>query len=124
MVFHSQNELVKFQDELYKCGYSKWENTNNLFKYDYVFQKLFKDDLGKKYYIDFEFYDYTKTAYPSEGIRVSIGTTFNNDGDEPDKLHNTIWIEADFDSIEQAEQLVETLWKASNSQYYELWSEC
>ena len=38
------------------------------------------------------------------------------------KLHNTIWIEADFDSIDQAEQLVETLWKTSNSQYYELWS--
>ncbi len=124
MVFHSQDELVKFQDELYKRGYSKWENNSDINRFDYVFQKLFKDDLGKKYYIDFEFYDYTKTAYPSEGIRVALETTFNNDGDAPDKLHNTIWLQMGFDSIEQAEQLVETLWKASNSQYYELWSEC
>lgn len=124
MVFHSHDELVKFHDELYKRGYSKWENTSEWFKYDYIFQKLFKDDLGKKYYIDFEFYDYTKTCHPSEGVRVSFGTTFNNDGDELNKLHNTIWIEADFDSIDQAEQLVEALWKTSNSQYYELWSEC
>ena len=124
MVFHSQDELVKFQDELYKRGYSKWENNSDINRFDYVFQKLFKDDLGKKYYIDFEFYDYTKTAYQSEGIRVVLETTFNNDDDAPDKLHNTIWLQMDFDSIEQAEQLVETLWKASNSQYYELWSEC
>ena len=124
MVFHDNDSLVKFQDELYKRGYSKWKNISSPFRYDYVFQKLFKDDLGKKYYIDFEFYDYTKTAYPGEGIRVAVETTFNNDNDEPNKLHNTIWLQMDFDSIEQAEQLVETLWKASNSQYYELWSEC
>lgn len=62
--------------------------------------------------------------YHDHGISVKASVTFNNDNEEPGKLDKPVWLDFDFNSIEQAEAFVEMMWKASNSQYYELWSEC
>lgn len=123
MVFHDRDLCLQFEKELENHGYKKWNAGSHVFDFDYSYQKRFDDELGKKYFIDFEFYDYMK-LYHTQGINIKVSTTFNNDNEEIGKLSKTIWIDMDFDSIEQAEALVETFWKVSNSQHYELWSEC
>ena len=39
-----------------------------------------------------------------------------------DEESKFVWLDFDFNSIEQAEAFVEVMWKASNSQYYEPWA--
>lgn len=123
MVFYSRDSCSDFEKELTEHGYKKWIPDSHIFSFDYCYQKRFDDDFGKKYFIDFQFYDYMK-YYHDHGISVKVSTTFNNDNEEPGKLDKTVWLDFDFASIEQAEAFVETMWKTSNSQYYELWSEC
>lgn len=123
LVFHSRDSCSDFEKELVEHGYKKWVSDSHIFNFDYCYQRRFDDKLGKKYFIDFQFYDYMK-YYHDHGISVKASTTFNNDNEEPGKLDKTVWLDFDFDSIEQAEAFVETMWKASNSQHYELWSEC
>lgn len=123
MVFYSRDSCSDFEKKLIEHGYKKWIPNSRIDVFDYLYQKRFDDDLGKKYFIDFQFYDYMK-YYHDHGISVKASVTFNNDNEEPGKLDKTVWINFDFNSIEQAETFVEEMWKASNSQYYELWSEC
>lgn len=123
MVFYSRDSCSDFEKKLIEYGYKKWIPNSRIDLFDYSYQKRFDDDLGKKYFIDFQFYDYTK-YYKDHGISVKASVTFNNDNEEPGKLDKPVWLDFDFNSIEQAETFVEVMWKASNSQYYELWSEC
>ena len=123
MVFYDDGSRIKFEKELEEHGYKKFGVVSRIDTFDYLYQKRFDDKLGKKYFIDFQFYDYTK-YYKDHGVSVKASATFNNDSEEPGKLNKTIWLDFDFDSIEQAETFAEIMWKASNSQYYELWSEC
>ena len=123
MVFYSRDSCSDFEKELVEHGYKKWNSDNHIFNFDYLYQKRFDDELGKKYFIDFQFYDYMK-YYHEHGISVKASVTFNNDNEESGKLDKTVWLDFDFNSIEQAEAFVEMMWKASNSQHYELWSEC
>lgn len=122
MVFYSRDSCSDFEKKLIEHDYKKWTPNSRIDAFDYLYQKRFDDELGKKYFVDFQFYDYTKYC-KDHGISVKASTTFNNDNEEPGKLDKTIWLDFDFDSIEQAETFVETMWKASDSQYYELWSE-
>ena len=120
MVFHSRDSCSDFEKKLTEHGYKKWIPYRRIDVFDYSYQKRFDDDLGKKYFIDFQFYDYTK-YYKDHGISVKASVTFNNDNEEPGKLDKPVWLDFDFNSIEPAETFVEEMWKASNSQYYELW---
>lgn len=123
LVFYSRDSCSDFEKTLTEHGYKKWIPNSRIDTFDYSYQKRFDDDLGKKYFIDFQFYDYMK-YYHDHGISVKASVTFNNDNEEPGKLDKPVWLDFDFNSIEQAETFVETIWNASHSQYYELWSEC
>ena len=123
MVFYSRDSCSDFEKKLTEHGYKKWIPYSRIDVFEYSYQKRFDDDLGKKYFIDFQFYNYMK-YYRDHGISVKASVTFNNDNEEPGKLDKPVWLDFDFNSIEQAEAFVEVMWKASNSQYYELWSEC
>lgn len=120
MVFYSRDSCSDFEKKLTEHGYKKWTPNSHIDTFDYSYQKRFDDDFGKKYFIDFQFYDYMK-YYHDHGISVKASVTFNNDNEEPGKLDKPVWIDFDFNSIEQAETFVEMMWKASNSQYYEPW---
>lgn len=120
MVFYSRDSCSDFEKKLTEHGYKKWIPNSRIDTFDYSYQKRFDDDLGKKYFIDFQFYDYMR-YYHDHGISVKASVTFNNDNEEPGKLDKPVWLDFDFSSIEQAETFVEVMWKASNSQYYESW---
>lgn len=120
MVFYSRDSCSDFEKKLTEHGYKKWASNSRIDVFDYSYQKRFDDDFGKKYFIDFQFYNYMK-YYHDHGISVKASVTFNNDNEEPGKLDKPVWLDFDFNSIEQAETFVEAMWKASNSQYYELW---
>ena len=120
MVFYSRDSCSDFEKKLTERGYKKWIPNSRIDVFDYSYQKCFDDDFGKKYFIDFQFYDYMK-YYHDHGISVKASVTFNNDNEEPGKLDKPVWLDFDFNSIEQAETFVEMMWKASNSQYYEPW---
>lgn len=120
LVFYSRDSCSDFEKKLTEHGYKKWIPYSRIDIFDYSYQKRFDDDFGKKYFIDFQFYDYMK-YYHDYGISVKASVTFNNDNEEPDKLDKPVWLDFDFNSIEQAEAFVEVMWKASNSQYYEPW---
>ena len=123
MVFYSRDSCSNFEKKLTEHGYKKWIPNSRIDTFDYSYQKRFDDDFGKKYFIDFQFYDYMK-YYHDHGISVKASVTFNNDNEEPGKLDKPVWLDFDFNSIEQAEAFVEVMWKSSSSQYYERWSEC
>lgn len=123
LVFYSRDSCSDFEKKLTEHGYKKWITNSCIDTFDYSYQKRFDDDFGKKYFIDFQFYDYMK-YYHDHGISVKASVTFNNDNEEPGKLDKSVWLDFDFNSIEQAEAFAEVMWKASNSQYYERWSEC
>lgn len=120
MVFYSRDSCSDFEKKLTEHGYKKWISDSCIDTFDYSYQKRFDDDFGKKYFIEFQFYDYMK-YYHDHGISVKASVTFNNDNEEPGKLDKPVWLDFDFNSIEQAEAFVEVMWKASNSQYYEPW---
>lgn len=120
LVFYSRDSCSDFEKKLTEHGYKKWIPDRYIDTFDYLYQKRFDDDFGKKYFIDFQFYNYMK-YYHDHGISVKASVTFNNDNEEPGKLDKPVWLDFDFNSIEQAEAFVEVMWKASNSQYYELW---
>ena len=120
LVFYSRDSCSDFEKKLTEHGYKKWIPGSRIDTFDYSYQKRFDDDFGKKYFIDFQFYDYMK-YYHDHGISVKASVTFNNDNEEPGKLDKPVWLDFDFNSIEQAEAFVEMMWKASNSQYYEPW---
>ena len=81
MVFYSRDSCSDFEKKLTERGYKKWIPNSRIDTFDYSYQKRFDDDFGKKYFIDFQFYDYMK-YYHDHGISVKASVTFNNDNEE------------------------------------------
>lgn len=83
------------------------------------FQKCFKDDVGKKYYINIKRWDFPPHPYTGEPIPTSyeFEVQFNT---EDDRVMDLTLFSHGW-TIENAEEFVEEMWHKMNLRYYEKW---
>ena len=84
------------------------------------FQKRFDDDVGKKYFIDINRWDFPPHPYTGEQTPTSyeFEAYFTKD-DNP--INITLYSHWD---IETAEKFLDEMWIKMNLDYYERWDEC
>ena len=106
------------------AGYKRYDR-NFLNNSDFLLQKRFDDEVGKKYFIDVWVYEHAKHAYyirnssiPSVSFQPEV--QFQRGEDMP--LNMTFIMNND-STIAEVEQQVECLWLFLEKPYYERWSE-
>ena len=107
-------------EKILQAGYTEYPPSS--IEYECVtrfFQKCFKDDVGKKYFIDIKRWDFP--PHPNTGHQIptsyEFGVQFNTQDDKVMNLNlfSTGW------TIENAEAFVEEMWQKMNLRYYEKW---
>lgn len=95
--------------------YSKsWLDSENV---DHLYQKMYKDNMGKKYFIDVKHY---KLYHPStfedlSGYEVSTQVYLKDS-------HNAINLNFIDSDVTEAEKLIEKLFEIGVLEYYEKWN--
>lgn len=84
------------------------------------FQKRFDDDVGKKYFIDINKWEFPPHPYTKDPIPTSYEfEAFLGKDDNPIQL--VLYSGWDMD---KAENFIEEVWKKMGLDYYERWDEC
>lgn len=83
------------------------------------FQKCFKDDVGKKYYINIKRWDFPSHLYTGESIPTpyEFEVQFNT---KDDRVMNLILFSHGW-TIKNAEEFIEEMWQRMNLRYDEKW---
>lgn len=115
--------MLTVQDWL-DAGYKRYNN--HMYKSaDFLLQKRFDDEIGKKYFIDIWVYEHFNKVYFSNnpGLKpVSFQPEVQFQRGEDMTLDFTLHMKQDSD-IADVEQQVEHLWVLLEKPYYEKWSE-
>lgn len=106
------------------AGYKKYYG-NHLNNADFLLQKRFDDEVGKKYFIDIWVYEHSKHSYyeanqniPAVSFQPEV--QFRRD---PDITMNVTFILNQDSTIAEIEQQFECLWLFLEKPYYEKWDE-
>jgi len=104
------------------AGYKRF-NQATMNNSDYLVQKLFADDKGKRYYLTVYVYEHFNKAYYSNHSQNVPRVSFMPDvqfqlGDKP--TVNVQLILNSIHTITNVEQQVEELWKSLGNPYYEI----
>lgn len=85
---------------------------------DKRYQKRFDDEVGKKYYIDIEMYDFSKYGKTNNPIQYQPEINLNQENGIG-SIRITFWN----DDIDEIEKWCENYWQSGDWDYYEKWSE-
>ena len=115
--------MLTIQDWL-DAGYKRYDR-DFLNKSDFLLQKRFDDEAGKKYFIDIWVYEHSKQSYYRENLNIPAVSfqpevQFRRD---PDITMNVTFILNHDSTIAEIEQQFECLWLFLEKPYYERWSE-
>lgn len=137
MTFYDDESLDKFKKELESRGYKYFDNDARLDHYDYMYQKCFRDELGKRYFIDIRFYDFTKFYNFPQNWSCSAEVYFRDNkelhSEKSDKNYFDKWesypenytnVDIKFEDIDTLESFVQKLFWAMGFEYYEKYDEC
>lgn len=115
--------MLTIQDWL-DAGYKRYDR-DHLNNSDFLLQKRFDDEVGKKYFIDVWVYEHSKHEYyirnsaiPPVAFQPEV--QFQR---EEDMTLNMTFIMNNDSTISEVEQQVECLWLFLEKPYYERWSE-
>lgn len=83
------------------------------------FQKCVSDEVGKKYYIDIERWDFPPHPYTNKPIPTSYEFKVQLNTEDDRVMDLTLFSHGW--TIENAEAFVEEMWQKMNLKYYERW---
>lgn len=115
--------MLTIQDWL-DAGYKRYDG-NHLNNSDFLLQKRFDDEVGKKYYIDVWVYEHSKSEYYSRNSAlppVAFQPEVQFQRGEKMTLDMTFIINQD-STIAEIEQEVECFWLFLEKPYYRKWEE-
>lgn len=107
-------------EKILQAGYTEYEPSS--IDGEYVtkfFQKCFKDDVGKKYYIDIKKWDFP--PYLNAGHKIPTSYEFYVQLNTQDDRVMDLTLFSHGWTIENAEAFVEDMWQKMNLKYYERW---
>jgi hypothetical protein len=113
-------QFEKEIDLLYASGYKSFRNNSKNGATSMAYQRRVSDPINgrTKYFITIYVYDYTKYNLPEDyGMEVSI--CFDSRTTEPETVKPTFWGTIGYTTQKEVEELVETLWVAYGSFYYD-----
>ena len=132
MTFYDAESRVKFEDELKSRGYKYWKNETVSESCDYFYQKCFRDKLGRRYFIDIRFYDYTKCFNAAFDSRCDASVYFRDNkglhSEKSDKNYFDKWetcpeiltnVEINLMDIDAVESFVQKLFETMEFEYYD-----
>ncbi len=105
-------------DYLISKGYHSYEPTP-IDNCDKRYQKRFDDEIGKKYFIDIEMYDFSRHDIKVNPIQYQIGMR-TEEKNGIGAIEITFWNK----DIDKVEKWCENFWQSGDWDYYEKWSEC
>jgi hypothetical protein len=106
----------------YKEFHSNWKNSDCYIK---SFQKRFDDELGKKYFITLDMYDYSKRVleYTFDCDSQMYIERDKKDGEYKNEItFNVNYFVDCYSTIEEMEQFFEKIWLTMSCRHYEKWS--
>jgi len=106
-------------------GYVKFSQPQGYNSADYGLQKLFKDELGKQYYLTVFVYENYKKSYYEQHKEHMNTWSYQPDLQFTPEGKLTMNIEFLMDNgstIQDVEDQVQELWVSLNKPYYELWN--
>lgn len=116
--------MLTIQDWL-DAGYKRYDQTTHNLS-DFLLQKRFDDEVGKKYFINTWVYEHSKHEYYSRNsalppVSFQPEVQFQREGD---MTLNMTFIMNNNSTIAEVEQQVECLWLFLEKPYYERFIEC
>lgn len=118
-----QKEFILELDDWINAGYKRF-NQATMNNSDYLVQKLFADDKGKRYYLTVYVYEHFNKEYYSRLLPGISKFSFTPDvqfqqGDKP-TVDIKLILSKDH-TIKDVEQQIEVLWESLGKPYYELY---
>lgn len=102
------------KEELLSRGYTRYNPPLHKECVTDFFQKCIKDDVGKRYYIDIELWDFSRFARNlMPRYQASVQLTHKQTGPVVDIVCHDGW------SIDALEQYYDDLWSSGKYEYYE-----
>lgn len=111
---------IKLEKANYKRYRSNWKDSIG---YICSYQKRFDNEIGKKYFVNFDLYNFEW----NEKITISSHAQMYIPKENANKDEIIFTIELfinDNSTIEDAEQFYEDMWQSMKCRHYEKWDEC
>lgn len=112
--FNNIEEVRKYCES---NGFKEY-NPTEFSKAQYCFQKCYKDDIGKKYFIDINVYDFSFTSRISQNFLLEFEGQYYQAGTH-DALNITFlsW------ELDQCEKFIDDLFDKGVLEHYETWEQ-